>query len=161
MRNFGYADLAPTFRDLNFDEDGFAEGIFANHSLIVTHDPLCAKEQTERRRSHIPELEDMAIKMVARLDAQDEGKTLRGCRASDRRAHSRFSRAVSEAHFAQLIKAYLQAARSRWSADKDAISGAELFDGKLALLTNVKDLTRSKRSTELRRWPTLSEVSVC
>ena len=85
-----YADLAPTFRDLNFDEDGVAEGIFANHSLIVTHDPLCAKEQTERRRSHIPELEDIAIKMVARLDAKDEGKTLRGCRASDRRAHSRF-----------------------------------------------------------------------
>jgi hypothetical protein len=35
--------------------------------------------------------------MVKKLDAQDEGDTARGRRASDRGAYSRFSRALAEA----------------------------------------------------------------
>ena len=41
----------------------------------------------------------------------------------------------------QFIQADLQTERFSWSADEDAIWDAELFDGKLALLTNVKYLT--------------------
>ena len=104
-----YADFVPTFRDLNYDEVGLAEGTFADHLLIVTHDPLCAKTQSNRRRSKIVELEEMAIKMVARHNAQEEDKTVRGRRASDRGAYSRF--ALSEAHLTRFIKADWQAER--------------------------------------------------
>ncbi len=136
-----YGDLVETFRDLAFDDEGLAESRFACHRLIVAHDPLRAVEQGERRRARIAELDAMAEKMVGKLDAQDAGQTARGRRASDRGAYSRFTRAVAEAELTRFLKADYTAERFSWSVDEEAIAGAELFDGKLALITNAPDLT--------------------
>jgi hypothetical protein len=135
-----YAELVKTFQDLAFDGQGLAETTFAGHRLIVAHDPLRAEEQGDRRRARIAALEAMAEKMVAKLDAQDAGKTATGRRASDRGAYSRFTRAVAEAELTRFIKADLNADRFSWSVDEDAVAKAELFDGKLALITNAPDL---------------------
>ena len=83
----------------------------------------------------------MAGKMVDKLDAQDAGKTAKGRRASDRGAFSRFTRAVAEAELTRFLKADLNADRFSWSVDEDAIAKAELFDGKLALITNAPDIS--------------------
>ena len=83
----------------------------------------------------------MAEKMAAKLDAQDKGKTTRGRCASDRGTYNRFTRAVAKAKLSRFIKADLLADRFSWSLDEQAIARAELFDGKLALLTNTPDLT--------------------
>lgn len=150
-----YADLAPTFRGLAFDDDGLAEASFAGHRLIVAHDPLRAADQSTRRRARIAELEAQAEKMVAKLDAQDGGKTARGRRASDRGAYSRFTRAVAEAEMTRFLKADLQADRFSWSVDEDAVARAELFDGKLALLTNAPDLTPAET---VARYKSLADI---
>ena len=42
-----YADLTETFESLAFDEAGLAESTFSGHRLIVAHDPVRAKEQTD------------------------------------------------------------------------------------------------------------------
>ena len=148
-----YADLVETFRGLAFDEGGLAESSFAGHRLIVAHDPLRATDQSARRRARIAELEAQAEKMVAKLDAQDGGKTARGRRASDRGAYSRFTRAVAEAEMTRFLKADLQADRFSWSVDEHAVARAELFDGKLALLTNAPDLTPVETvAPELRQF---------
>jgi len=136
-----YAELVDTFRALTFDDAGLAEASFAGHRLIVSHDPCRAEEQTARRRARIAELEAMAEKMVAKLDAQDAGKTARGRRASDRGACSRLGRAVSEAEMSRFIKPDVTADRFSWSVDEAAVAEAQLFDGKLALITNAPDLT--------------------
>jgi hypothetical protein len=136
-----YAELVHTFRGLAFDEEGLAESTFARHRLIVAHDPLRAAEQSDRRRARISALEDMADKMVKKLDGQDEGQTARGRRASDRGAYSRFTRAVAEAEMTRFLKADLHADQFSWSVDEAAIAEAQLFDGKLALITNAPDLT--------------------
>jgi transposase len=136
-----YADLAETFQALAFDADDLAESRFAEHRLIVAHDPILAAEQGDRRRARIAELEAMAEKMVGKLDAQDAGKTAKGRRASDRGAYSRFTRAVAEAEMTRFLKADFTAERFSWSVDDDAMARAELFDGKLALITNAPDLT--------------------
>ena len=136
-----YSDLVETFRHMAFGEDQLAEGRFASHRLIVAYDPSRAAEQGERRRLAISKLEDFAEKMVGKLDAQDAGKTAKGRRASDRGAYSRFTRAVAEAELTRFIKADLNAERFSWSVDEDAIAEAELFDGKLALITNAPDIT--------------------
>ena len=136
-----YSDLVETFRDMTFDENGLAEDRFAGHRLIVAHDPVRAAEQHDRRRARIAELEAMAEKMVGKLDAQDAGKTSKGRRASDRGAYSRFTRAVAEAEMTRFLKADLNADRFSWSVDEDAAAQAELFDGKLALITNASDLS--------------------
>lgn len=136
-----YTDLIEAFQNLAFDEEGLAESSFAGHRLIVAHDPLRAEEQKDRRRARIADLEAMAEKMVGKLDAQDAGQTAKGRRASDRGAYSRFTRAVAETEMTRFLKADLNADRFSWSIDDDAVARAELFDGKLALITNAPDLT--------------------
>jgi transposase len=135
-----YSDLVETFKNMTF-EDGLAEDRFAGHRLIVAHDPERAVEQGDRRRARIAELEAMAEKMTEKIKAQDEGKVTRGRRASDRGAYSRFTRAVAEAEMTRFLKADLYADDFSWSLDDDAIADAELFDGKLALITNAPDLS--------------------
>ena len=136
-----YADLTETFESLAFDEAGLAESTFSDHRLIVAHDPVRAKEQTDRRRARIRELEGLAEKIVAKLDAQGKGKAARGRRATDRGAYSRFTRAIAEAKLSRFIKADLEADRFSWHLDEQAVMRAELFDGNLALLTNTSDLS--------------------
>ena len=150
-----YGELVDTFRGLAFDEAGLAESAFAGHRLIVAHDPLRAAEQSDRRRARIDRLETMAEQMVKKLDAQDDGQTARGRRASDRGAYSRFTRAVAEAEMTRFLKADLHADRFNWSLDEAAIAEAKLFDGKLALLTNAPDLTAADTVT---RYKALADI---
>ena len=150
-----YVDLVETFEGLIFDETGLAEATFADHRLIVAHDPLRAAEQSDRRRARIAELEAMAEKMVGKLDAQDAGQTAKGRRASDRGAYSRFTRAVAEAELTRFLKADYTADRFSWSVDQDAVGQAELFDGKLALITNVPDLTQAEA---VARYKALADI---
>jgi hypothetical protein len=150
-----YGELVETFRSLAFDAEGLAEARFAGHRLIITHDPLRAAEQGEVRRARIAELEAMAVTMVTKLDAQDDGKTTQGRRASDRGAYSRFTRAVAEAEMTRFVKPDLTADRFSWSIDEDAIADAELFDGKLALVTNAPDLAPAEA---VRRYKELADI---
>ncbi|TQM91517.1 IS1634 family transposase [Roseinatronobacter monicus] len=150
-----YSELTGTFRELSFDEEGLAEAQFADHRLIVAHDQLRAAEQSDKRRARIAELEAMAEKMVTKLDAQDDGITAQGRRASDRGAYSRFTRAVAEAEMTRFVKPDLTADRFSWSTDEDAIADAQLFDGKLALITNAPDLTPAEA---VERYRSLADI---
>jgi len=150
-----YGELVDTFRALAFDDAGLAEASFAGHRLIVAHDPLRTEEQITRRRNRIAELEAMAEKMVAKLDAQDDGKTARGRRASDRGAYSRFTRVVAEAEMTRFLKPDFTADRFSWSVDDDAVAEAQIFDGKLALITNAPDLTPSDA---VARYKALADI---
>jgi hypothetical protein len=127
-----YSDLLETFQNFDFsDGDGLREASFEGHRLIVAHDSGRAKEQGAARRARIDELDAMGNAMVAKLDRQDEGKSEKGRRASDRGAYSRFVRAISDAELTRFIKADLTADRFSWDIDEDAIARAALFDGKL------------------------------
>lgn len=152
-----YAELVETFHGLEFDGDGLAEARFASHRLIVAHDRLRAQEQSDKRRKRISDLEAMAEKLVTKFDAQDEGQSARGRRAPDRGAYSRFTRAVAEAELTRFIKADYTADRFSWSLDEAAIAGAELFDGKLALLTNAPDITPAEA---VARYKSLADIDI-
>jgi transposase len=54
-----------------------------------------------------------------------------------------------KAELTRFIKAGYTADRFSWALDKDAIAAAELFDGKLALLTNAADITPTGAVTRL------------
>jgi hypothetical protein len=151
-----YGELIGTFQDLSFDQDGLAEAVFADHRLIVAHDPVRAAEQGDKRRARIAELEAMGNAMVAKLNRQDEGsKSEKGRRASDRGAYSRFNRAVAEAEMLRFVKPDLTADRFSWSIDEEAIADAQLFDGKLALITNAPDLTPAEA---VERYRSLADI---
>ncbi len=94
-------------------------------------------------------------RLVGKLDGQDSGQTARGRRASDRGAYSRFTRAVAEAELTRFIKPDLQADLFSWTLDEEAIARAELFDGKLALLTNAADLGPAEA---VARYKSLADI---
>jgi transposase len=151
-----YGDLVKTFREFDFsDGDGLREASFEGHRLIVAHDAARALEQGESRRARINELEAMGNAMVAKLDRQDEGKSEKGRRASDRGAYSRFVRAIADAELSRFVKADLTADRFSWTVDEDAITQAALFDGKLVLLTNVPEITPEDT---VRKYKELSDI---
>lgn len=151
-----YLELGGTLEQLRF-VDGLAEGRFAEQRLVVAHDPERAKEQSARRRARIAELEAFADRLVGKLDAQDDGQSERGRRATDLGAYSRFAHAVAEAELGRFIKADYQADRFVYRLDETAITHAERFDGKLVLLSNVEDFTaaqiveRYKRLADIER----------
>lgn len=134
-----YGELGGTLEQLAFI-DGLAEARFAEHRLVVAHDPQRAAEQAARRRVRIAEIEQFAQRLVAKLDAQDAGQTERGRRATDRGAYSRFARALADAELTRFVRADYQAERFSYDIDEEAIGDAERFDGKLVLLTSVVDM---------------------
>jgi transposase len=152
-----YGELGGTLGGLSFDHDraSIAEGTFAGHRLVVAHDPVRAAEQSAQRRARIGEIEAFAEQLVARLDAQDEGATLRGRKASDRGAYTRFQQAVAGAELTRYIKADYQAERFSYSTDEAAIRAAERFDGKLVLLTNVGDFSADE---VVSRYKSLADI---
>lgn len=135
-----YAELGGTLENLPFD-DGLAESRFAGQRLVVAHDPVRAAEQSTKRRERIQTLVAFAETLVKKLDAQDEGLSERGRRATDRGAYSRFQRAVAEAELTRFIQADYHADRFSYSLDEEAIERAERCDGKLVLLTSIEDFT--------------------
>lgn len=149
-----YGELGRTLEAMTFTE-GLAEATFAEHRLVVAHDPQRAAEQAAKRRSRIQALEDFAQTLVRKLDAQDEGKTERGRKASDRGAYSRFQKAVAEAELTRFVQADYQAERFSYHVDEDAIARAERFDGKLVLLTNVSDFSAAQI---VQRYKSLADI---
>lgn len=152
-----YRELGGTLDALAFDRDraSLAEGEFAGHRLVVAHDPARAAEQSAKRRARIDEIEAFAEKLVSKLDAQDQGKTARGRKASDRGAYTRFQQAVADAELTRYIKADYQADCFSYGIDEHAISDAERFDGKLVLLTNVSDFSAEQI---VSRYKSLADI---
>jgi transposase len=137
-----YRDFAPLMDGLIFAEakESVRESEWEGRRVVIAHDPARAAEQRARRREKLTALTDFGDRLAAKLDAQDAGKTERGRRASDRGAYTRFSREVYEAHFSRFITPELESERFAFSVDEEAVAKAERLDGKLVLLTNVRDL---------------------
>jgi transposase len=149
-----YAELGETLEGLSYT-DGLAEGRFAEHRLVVAHDPVRAAEQAAKRRERIRETEELGEKLVVKLDAQDQGTSEKGRKASDRGAYSRFQRAIAEAELTRFIHADYAADRFSYAIDEAAIAAAERFDGKLVLLTNVPDFSAAK---VVERYKSLADI---
>lgn len=74
-----------------------------------------------------------------KLDAQDQGETEKGRKATDRGAYVRFFHAVADAHMTRFIHLDYDTELFSFSEQEDAIKKAEKLDGKLVLVTNVQD----------------------
>ncbi|MEB2316838.1 MAG: IS1634 family transposase [Xanthomonadaceae bacterium] len=131
-----YADFAETIDGMNFGS-GIAEGRWRERCLVVAHDPERAALQTAKRRRALEAIEAEGERMAQRLSDADEGKPLRGRRASDRTAYLRFVEQVKEAGLSRILKADLHADLFSFSRDEAALALAERLDGKLLLITNT------------------------
>jgi transposase len=108
---------------------------------VVAHNPVHAGEQTQERLARIHALQERAQALADKLVAQDESKVQRGRKLSDSGAKARFFHEASDAHLAHIIKVDLKSDLFTYQIDETARARAQLMDGKLMLITNVRGMT--------------------
>lgn len=131
------------------------EHAWQGRRLIVAHDPERSRETGTLRRERLATLETQAAAWSGKLDAQDKGARARGRKLSDSGTKARFYHAVKDAHLAHIVKVDLKGDLFAWHIDPDALALAELMDGKLLLVTNVKDL---KPVDVVARYKSLADI---
>ena len=133
----------------------FGETEWSDFRLVIAHRPDMAEAQREKRNQTIQSLEGDAAKWAGKLDRQEEGGVYRGRKLSDAGVTARFYKAVSDARLANLIKVDLSSELFNYSIDEKALKRAEMIDGKLILVTNIKDHSPDEI---VSRYKSLSDI---
>ena len=148
--------LAPMAEQMTkADAEVVQELAWQGQRLVVAHNPVQAREQTQDRLARIKALEQRAQALTGKLDAQDERQVHKGRKLSDSGAKARFFHEVSEAHLARIIQVDLKAELFSYTLNEGALARAQLMDGKLMLVTNVKDMTAAE---VLQRYKSLADI---
>ncbi len=148
--------LAPMRASLTQANDEVVqEAQWQGHRLVVAHNPLRAAEQTQERLARIHAVQQRADALAGKLDAQDEGQVHRGRKLSDSGAKARFFHEVSDAHLARIIRVDLRSDLFAYEIDQTALARAQLMDGKLMLVTNVRDMTPAE---VVQRYKSLADI---
>jgi hypothetical protein len=121
-------------------EASVMEAPWQGRRLVIAHDPQRAAEQSQARQRRLKDLTALGDRLSKRLDEQDQGKALRGRRASDRKAYARFQKEATEARLSHIVKPDLLAERFCYEVDEQALAAAQRLDGKLLLVTTLDDL---------------------
>ena len=79
----------------------------------------------------------------------------RGRKLSDSGAKARLYHEVKEAHLAKIVKVDLKGELFSYTIDEAALKQAQLMDGKLMLVTNVKDLNPAE---VVQRYKALADI---
>lgn len=142
-----YSDFEPILEPLQrtvFDAaeaEVITETQWQEQRLIVAHDPVRAADETAARDARINAIEEEAQRLTEKLIRQDEGKTTRGRKLSDGGATARLYKEVSESSLAKIVRIDLKSELFSYDIDEKALKRACLMDGKLLLVTNIKDLS--------------------
>jgi transposase len=132
-----------------------AEVAWNDLRLVLAHDPATALEQRQKRQAKINELQTQANAWVGKLDEQDQGSKKRGRKLSDSGAKARFYHEVRESHLGNIIKVNLKDELFSYAIDEGALKLAEMMDGKLLVVTNVKDIEPTKI---IERYKSLADI---
>ncbi|MDO8442004.1 MAG: IS1634 family transposase [Polaromonas sp.] len=132
-----------------------AEVAWNDMRLVLAHDPATALEQRQKRQAKINELQTQANAWVGKLDEQDQGARTRGRKLSDSGAKARFYHEVRESHLGNIIKVNLKDELFSYAIDEGALKLAEMMDGKLLVVTNVKDIEPAKI---IERYKSLADI---
>lgn len=143
-----YAELADPVAALDFSPtpadpeagDRARETTWQDRRLIVAHDALAAATQTAERASRLAEVLAQGEAWAQKLEAQDQGERFKGRKLTDKGAALQFHTAVVDAGLSRIVRLDLDSPLFAYDVDTKAKACAELFDGKLILVTNVRDL---------------------
>ena len=92
---------------------------------------------------------------MGKLDEQDQGSKKRGRKLSDSGAKARFYHEVRESRLGNIIKVNLKDELFSYAIDEGALKLAEMMDGKLLVVTNVKDIVPAKI---IERYKSLADI---
>ena len=153
-----FTDLLEPLQSTQFDkakQEELGEASWNQLRLIVAHDPATAQQAGAKRDALIAALQDKAEQLASKLDAQDAGKRGRGRKLSDGGARARFYHEVADAHLARIIRVDMESELFTYDINDQALARAKLMDGKLLLVTNVKDLTPAEI---VKRYKSLADI---
>lgn len=156
-----YHEFAKTLKDFHqtqcevATEEVTTEQTWQGLRLVIAHDPVTAKLQTQRCADRIQALSRQADEWAKKLDAQDVGERRRGRPLTDKGATARLYHAVADAHLSRIIKVDLNSDVLRYDIDTKARTLAEMMDGKLLLVTNATDLAADDVIT---RYKSLADI---
>jgi transposase len=149
------ATSIPTTTPTNETPELVDEAQWQGLRLVIAHNPYRANEQNQARDQQIAALETQAAQWVGKLDGQEGGQRSRGRSLSDGGVRARFYHAVSEAHLRRIIKVDLKSELFTYDIDEKALALARAMDGKLLLVTNVKDL---RPEDVVARYKSLADI---
>ena len=153
-----FTDLLQPLPSTQFEKakhEELGEASWNQLRLIVAHDPATAQQAGAKRDALIAALQDKAEQLASKLDAQDAGKPGRGRKLSDGGARARFYHEVADAHLARIIRVDMGSELFTYDINDQALARAKLMDGKLLLVTNVKDLTPAEI---VKRYKSLADI---
>ena len=152
-----FTDILQSFQEKvkNADSEVIDETTWGDLRLVIAHNPVTAKEQTLARQAKIDELEGKASDWVGKLEDQDAGTVKRGRKLSDSGAKARFYHEGCEAHLGKIIKVDLKSDLFAYTIEENALALAKMMDGKLLLVSNVKDLTAQE---VVSRYKSLADI---
>ena len=153
-----FTDLLQPLQSTQFEkakQEELGEASWNQLRLIVAHDPATAQQAGAKRDALIAALQDKAEQLASKLDAQDAGKPGRGRKLSDGGARARFYHEVADAHLARIIRVDMGSELFTYDINDQALARAKLMDGKLLLVTNVKDLTPAEI---VKRYKSLADI---
>lgn len=157
-----YAEFAQIIQTMGpIDKDWVAERPWSagegkpSLRLVVSHDHRKSAELSTQRRERIHALEAEALRWANKLNGQDQGEASKGRKLSDSGAKARFFHAVAQAHLSSIIQVDLKSDLFTWDINQKVLSRHEALDGKLVLLTNVKDLTAQEIA---QRYKSLADI---
>ena len=158
-RRYGeFAELLQPLQTTHFDkatQEVLGETFWEQLRLVVAHDPHTAQQASDKRDVLIKALQDKAEQLANKLDAQDGGTPGRGRKFSDGGARAGFYHEVADAHMVRIIRVDMKSELFTYDIDDKALARAKLMDGKLLLVTNVKDLTPAE---VVKRYKSLADI---
>ena len=158
-RRYGeFAELLKPLQTTQFDkatQEVLGETVWEQLRLVVAHDPHTAQQATDKRDALIKALQDKAEQLGNKLDAQEAGTPGRGRKLSDGGARARVYHEVADAHMVRIVRVDMKSELFTYDIDDKALARAKLMDGKLLLVTNVKDLTPAE---VLKRYKSLADI---
>jgi len=123
--------------------------------LVVAHSPEIARRSRRMRARRVVKALRVSRKLADKLNGQEEGRRFRGRRLSDSGAKITLSKVLAEKKLTRLIKIEVEDDIFTWYWDVEELKRDLDLDGKLILLTNVKDLS----ATELvRQYKDLADI---
>lgn len=137
------------------DADVIGETRWQERRLVMAHNATRAAEQSQARREAVETLDALGQHLAERLNDQDAGKPVRGRRATDRGAYKRFHQAVLEKRLSHIVKVDLGSPQFSYWVDEGAWKAAERLDGKLLLVTSLKDFSAD---TIVHRYRSLADI---
>ena len=122
------------------DKEAVVETDIDGRRLVVAHSPEIAKRTRRMRAKRIVKALRLARKLAGRLNDQAEGVKRPGRRLTDGGAKITFGQELSKRKLTRLLKIETDEDTFWWDWDVDELKRDLQLDGKLVLISNVRDL---------------------